>query len=116
MELTAANMAQWNANRVQLDLPRGDEGTRLRAAAQEFESLFAKQMLDSMRDTLNKEDDLFNGGMGQDIFEDMLYEEYGRLIARTGGLGIADMIVKQYEADLGSTSVQQRAAALYDSV
>jgi flagellar protein FlgJ len=104
MELTAANMAQWNANRVQLDLPRGDEGTRL------------KQMLDSMRDTLNKEDDLFNGGMGQDIFEDMLYEEYGRLIARTGGLGIADMIVKQYEADLGSTSVQQRAAALYDSV
>ncbi|MFP4114749.1 MAG: rod-binding protein [Spirochaetota bacterium] len=125
MDVQSANLAQWQVNRFQLDLPRGDERTQLRAAAQEFESLFAKQMLDSMRDTLNKEDDLFNGGMAQDIFEDMLYEEYGRLIARTGTLGIADTIVAQYErslgdasstVDAGATQARSRAAALYDSV
>ena len=124
MEVTPANLAQWNASRVQLELPRGDSQTQLRAVAKEFESLFAKQMLDSMRATLNKEEDIFNGGMAQDIFEDMLYEEYGRLIAQTGGLGIADMIVEQYESTLSAESAtvsasvheQRRAAALYVSV
>ena len=112
MELSAANLAQWNASQVQLELPRGDSRTQLRAAAREFESLFAKQMLDSMRDTLNTEDDMFHGGMAQDIFDDMLYEEYGRMIAQGGGLGIADMIVQQYESTVGAA----RAATVYDSL
>lgn len=112
MEVSAANLAQWNASRAQLELPRGDSRTQLRAVAQEFESLFAKQMLDSMRDTLNAEDDMFHGGMAQDIFDDMLYEEYGRMIAQSGGLGIADMIVQQYESTVGVA----QAAAMYDSL
>jgi len=117
MEVTAANLAQWNASQLRLDLPDGDDRTRLTAVAKEFESLFAKQMLDSMRDTLNPEADMLNGGMAQDIFDDMLYDEYARMIAESGTLGIADMIVQQYE---GQVTVQgaspSRVAALYDSV
>jgi len=116
MELTTANLAQWKASQVRLELPRTDDRSRLEAVAKEFESLFAKQMLDSMRDTLSKEDDMLNGGMAQDIFDDMLYEEYARMMANTGSLGIADMIVSQYEGAVGGPADTARSAALYDSL
>lgn len=119
MEPIGASMAQWNRNEVTLDLPDADSRTRLEAVAKEFESLFAKQMLDSMRDTLNPDDDMFNGGMAQDIFEDMLYEEYARMLSQEGGLGIADMIVRQFEGTVASPATSasaQRAAAAYGGV
>lgn len=99
MDVLAANMAQYSSARLQASLP-ADPQARLKAVAAEFESLFAKQMLDSMRATLNKDDDMFNGGMAQDIFQDMLYEEYARMMARTGSLGVADVIYQQYEPAL----------------
>lgn len=119
MDPIAANMAQWNRNEVTLDLPDADSRTRLEAVAKEFESLFAKQMLDSMRDTLNPDDDMFNGGMGQDIFEDMLYEEYARMLSQEGGLGIADMIVEQLGDSVAgpvSPAAARRAADAYGGV
>lgn len=116
MEVTAANLATWNAARAQLELPRGDDRSRLEAVAKEFESLFAKQMLDSMRDTLNPDEDLLNGGMAQDIFEDMLYEEYARLLSQTGGLGIADLIVAQYEGTLTPAAPAEAVASAYGGV
>ncbi len=117
MEAIGASMARWNATQLRPELPSGDDRTQLRFVAQEFESLFAKQMLDSMRATLNREDDLFDGGMAQDIFEDMLYEEYARMMSRTGSLGIADMIVRQYEHTVSAQVVNpERAASVYDSL
>ena len=96
----SADMALFNATQIYPELPKGDDRTKLKAVATEFEVLFAKQMLDSMRATLNTENDLFHGGMAQDIFEDMLYEEYARMMARTGSLGVADIIYNQYEKTL----------------
>lgn len=99
MNVLAANMAQYSSAALQASLPE-DPQARLKTVAAEFESLFAKQMLDAMRATLNKDDDLFNGGMAQDIFQDMLYEEYARMMAKTGSLGVADVIYQQYEQTL----------------
>lgn len=59
--------------------------------SQEFEALFIKEMFDSMRGTLS-EDQLLDGGMQQDIFEDMLYDEYSLLAAQSGGIGLAQMV------------------------
>jgi flagellar protein FlgJ len=73
----------------------------LRKTAEEFESLFVKMLLDSMRDTRNKENQLIDGGMGEEIFEDMLYTEYSRKISKSGNFGIADMIYQQYENVVG---------------
>lgn len=116
MELTAADPGHWNSTRIRAELPRGDDLTQLRAVAKEFESLFAKQMLDSMRATLSREDDMLDGGMAQDIFEDMLYEEYARIMSNAGSLGIADMIVSQYQGVVGTQVTVARAAAVYDSL
>ncbi len=74
--------------------------SELQDVAGKFEALFVEQMLSSMRDTLNKENRLLDGGMAEEYFEDMLYEEYAAKIAEQGDLGIADMIVDQYRSIL----------------
>lgn len=79
-------------------LPRVDgitERERLNEVAQEFEALFIKQMLDAMRATRNPENNLVDGGMAENIFEDMLYTEYSRLMSRSASFGLSEMIVNQ---------------------
>lgn len=68
----------------------------LREVCEEFESLFVKMMLDSMRDTLT-DDTLIPKNSGEKLFEDRLYDEYSRSISRTAGLGIAEMMYNQLE-------------------
>lgn len=79
-------------------LRQGSPPEQLREVAQEFEALFVKMMLDAMLDSRNKENNLAHGGLAEDIFEDLLYTEYSRTIARSGDFGIADMIVNQFSA------------------
>lgn len=95
----SAALARFQASYQNSTLPRVDasDKDRLKEVAQEFEAIFVKQMLDSMRKNLKKEDDLLDGGMAQDIFQDMLYTEYSRLMSKTGNFGIADSIYKQYD-------------------
>ncbi len=70
---------------------------RLREVAQEFESLFVKQMLDAMLDTVDRENSLLHGGFAEEIFEDMLFTEYSQMMAQTGTFGLADMIYDQLQ-------------------
>ncbi len=69
---------------------------RLREVSVQFEAIFLKQMLDAMRGTLNTKDDLIQGGTAQNIFEDMLYDQYSQLMAKTGHFGIADMLYREF--------------------
>ncbi len=75
--------------------PAIDKTSDLYKACQDFEALFIKQMLDVMRQTVNKQDDLLGGGPGQDIFEGMLYDEYAKKMAQTAQFGLAEMIYRQ---------------------
>ena len=70
------------------------DSTALKKACADFEAIFIKQMLDSMRKTVDKSD-VVERGMAEDIFEDMLYQEYAKAMAQTANLGIADMMYKQ---------------------
>lgn len=72
-----------------------DKNSELYKACQDFEALFIKQMLDVMRKTVHKGDDLLNAGMGQDIFEGMLYDEYAKKMSQTAQFGLSDMIYRQ---------------------
>ena len=75
--------------------PAIEKNGELYKACQDFEALFIKQMLDAMRKTVNKSDDLLGGGMGQDIFEGMLYDEYAKKMGQTAQFGLAEMIYRQ---------------------
>jgi len=94
----ATNLAQLEFQNLRYNLPEGDDEARLREVASDFEAIFIKQMLDSMRDTLNPDNRLVDTGMAGEIYDDMLYDEYARIMAKTGGIGLADLIVKQLSA------------------
>ena len=72
--------------------------TKLKEACRDFEAIFIKQMLDSMKKTVQKTG-LMEGGMAEDIFEDMLYHEYAKTMAKTGSFGISDMLLRQFKGD-----------------
>jgi flagellar protein FlgJ len=75
--------------------PAVDRNSDVYKASEDFEALFIKQMLDVMRKTIHKEDDLLGGGMGQDVYEDMLYNEYAKKMASTAQFGLAEIIYRQ---------------------
>lgn len=72
---------------------------KLYQACVDFESIFVKQMLDSMRSTVPK-GGLFDGGMSQEIFEDRLYDSYAEKISSTAGLGLARQMFEQIKETL----------------
>jgi len=70
--------------------------SKLKEVAEEFESIFVNMLLKEMRKTVDKTDFL-HGGMVEDIFEDMLYTEYSKKIAKDMNLGIAKKVVELYK-------------------
>lgn len=62
-------------------------------ACKSFESYFVEQMIQSMRDTIPKDEE--ENSEYEDCFGDMLYQEYANSITESGQLGIAQ---KLYEA------------------
>jgi soluble lytic murein transglycosylase-like protein len=67
---------------------------RARWAAKEFESLFASMLLRSMRSTVD-DDPLVPRSFGNDVYTEMLDDEYAKQLANNGSLGLSDLILKQ---------------------
>lgn len=79
--------------------PKSDrefELKRLKNVADDFEALLINDMLKAMRKTVNKTE-LIEGGMAEDLFEDMLYSEYSKEFSKTRVFGISEMIYNQME-------------------
>lgn len=72
---------------------------KLYDASVEFESVFVKMMLKEMKNTIHKEK-LIDGGYAEEIFEDMLYDEYAKNISQNESMGLAEEIYKQMSASL----------------
>lgn len=104
MDVTATGMTNFRNTAVDSALSAGVRGAsssddeKLREATRDFESLFVKQMLNSMRKTVNRSG-LLDGGMGQEIFEDMLYDEYAKNMTKTANFGISDMMFRQLSTE-----------------
>ena len=63
-------------------------------AAQEVEGFFITMMLEAMFAGI-KTDGLFGGGHGEKVFRSMMFEEYGKSVARTNELGLADSVRRE---------------------
>ena len=72
-----------------------DDGVQLRKACEGFESYFLQILFREMRKTSLNAGGLFEKSNAEEIFEDMLYEEYSKTAARKGGIGLADMMTRQ---------------------
>ena len=81
---------------------RQNDPATLRAVAKQFESLFARMMIKSMRDAVGS-DPIFGSDqekMYQSMFDDQLSLE----MTRGRGLGLADMLVRQLQRAGGASA------------
>lgn len=65
-----------------------------RKSAEEFEAFFIAQVLDQMFKGI-KTDEPFGGGHGEEMFRGLMHQEYGKSIAKQGGIGIADAVMRE---------------------
>ena len=71
-----------------------DERKALRKAAEQFESHFIQETLKAMRQTIAKSDLMESASA--DLYEDMMDKEVSLQLTRRGGVGIADMLERQF--------------------
>ena len=98
---TAANLVDTDMTQVKNALRsqgfslRGTKATpeQIDKTAHDFEANFATEMVSNMTDTDDPKDSL-GGSDSEDVYRSMLNTEYGKIIAKTGGLGIADQVKK----------------------
>lgn len=83
-----------SAARPTPDPARTDDPAKARAAAQEFEAFFLSQVLQSMFEGI-KTDGMFGGGPAETAMRPLLLQEYGKLIAERGGIGLADAVMRE---------------------
>ncbi len=60
--------------------------------AQDFEAFFMTRMMESMFDGISTEG-MFGGGQAEKIYRSLLLNEYGKVMAKTGSVGISDDIM-----------------------
>ena len=73
---------------------KGKEPEKLRELAEEFEAVFLSEMLRPMWKGIEAEPP-FGGGQEEETFRSLLIDEYGKMLAGNGGVGIADSVLKE---------------------
>lgn len=69
--------------------PRTDE--QIDAVAKDFEAVFISEMMKPMFEGV-KTSAPFGGGKGEEVFRSMMIQEYGKMLAETGQIGLADHV------------------------
>ena len=66
----------------------------VRQSAEDFEGMFLSTLLETMFEGLET-DGLFGGGNSEKVYRSLMVQEYGKVIAGSGGIGIADALERQ---------------------
>ena len=65
-----------------------------RKTAEDFEAFYLAQAMDSMFAGINS-DALFGGGSSESVYRSLLLQEYAKVAAKNGGIGIADAVQRE---------------------
>lgn len=67
---------------------------KIDAIAQDFEAQFLSQMLENMFSTVDT-DTFLGGGEAEETYRSFLIDEYGKIMTRAGGIGVADYVKRE---------------------
>lgn len=67
---------------------------KIDAVAKDFEAQFISSMMENMFSTVEVSEE-FGGGHAEEIYRSMIINEYGKLMARAGGIGVADHVKRE---------------------
>lgn len=70
------------------------DAAKAKETAQDFEAQFLSQMIEHMFAGV-KASGLFDGGNGEEMFRSMLFDQFGKVLAKAGGIGIADAVQRE---------------------
>lgn len=76
---------------------KSGDTSELRKATDELEAVFINMMMKTMRSTINESEGFFKKSESEKMFQEMLDDEHAKEMAASGGIGISDMIFKQFE-------------------
>lgn len=93
MDISTATMA-YQTQQPGQTIPKGASLRQMNKLAEEFEAFFLSQALQPMFANIEPEG-AFSGGPGNDIWKSMQVDEYGKALAKNGGIGLADAVMKQ---------------------
>lgn len=68
---------------------------KTRHSAREFEAMALGQLLQPMFKTSDQSKGLFGGGRAEAIWQPILVDEMAKMLAKRGGVGIADAVYKE---------------------
>jgi flagellar protein FlgJ len=88
---------------------RANDPATIRQVAQQFESLFARMMIKSMRDAVGR-DPIFGSDQAQ-TYQGMYDDQLSLELTKGKGLGLADMLVRQLQKSGASTAGGSKPAA-----
>ena len=71
------------------------QAEKTRKSAQDFEAMAVGQMLQPMFNTVDTSKGLFGGGKGEAAWKPMMVDEMAKMLAKSGGIGIADAVMKE---------------------
>ena len=92
-ELPASFVTATNAiaNGAAPSVKRAANADQIDAAAKDFEAFFVSQVLENMFAGI-RTDGIFGGGHGESVFRSLMLQEYGKVIADQGGIGLSDAV------------------------
>ena len=73
---------------------KGMSSAKVEETAQDFEAQFIAQMMENMFSTVETNSE-FGGGEAEEVYRSLLVTEYGKLVSRTGGIGVADHVKRE---------------------
>lgn len=71
------------------------EIAKTKQSAVDFEAVVLGEMLQPMFKTVDTSKGLFGGGAGEATWKPMMVDEMAKSIAKNGGIGIADAVMKE---------------------
>jgi peptidoglycan hydrolase FlgJ len=89
--VSASDIASGGATASKAKASKAPDDKSVAKAATEFEAQFVSQMLTQMWQGIET-DGYFGGGNGEEMFRGLMINEYGKQIAQSGKLGIADNV------------------------
>lgn len=72
---------------------KSDDQEKIAQAAEDFEAFFITRTMESMFEGIST-DGMFGGGHAEKIYRSMLFNEYGKVMAKTGGIGVKDEVMR----------------------
>ena len=105
----ADNLSVRNAPAESLEQAKNSENReKISRAAEDFEAFFITKTMETMFEGIST-DGMFGGGHAEKIFRSLLFNEYGKVMAKAGGVGVKDEVMRSIlqMQEMASTGAMQ---------